>query len=153
MRSSKKRQRRAIATVITSAIMMSAVCILGSAGAVWSQSSFAVQQKDMTDTAENYVNKLSESLVFEYVYCASNPCDQINVIVTNIGEIGVDVTEVVFSEKTTGFNKIHVVSNGQIMPDHSISIPVSDAGFASTNILDVMIKTNRGNIIQTQTSI
>ena len=72
---------------------------------------------------------------------------------TNVGEIGVDVTEVVFSEKTTGFNKIHAVSNGQIMPDHSISIPVSDAGFASTNILDVMIKTNRGNIIQTQTSI
>lgn len=152
MKSSQIRQRRGIATIITSAIMMSAVCVLGSASMVWSQSSFVQQQSDMTDTAVNYVNKLNESLVFEYVYCASDPCNQINVVVTNVGQVGVDISEVVFSEKTSGFNKIHKVSNGQIMPDHSISILVTDDGFTSQTVLDVMVKTNRGNIIQTQTS-
>ena len=58
------RQRRALATIITSAIMMSSVALMGSAGVVWSQSSLTAKQVDMTDTAVNYMNKLNESLVF-----------------------------------------------------------------------------------------
>jgi len=145
------RQRRGLATIITSAIMMSAVVMMGSAGVVWSQTSLAVQQADMTNTASNYMNKLNESLVFEYVYCASDPCDQINVVLTNVGHVGLDVSELTISEKMSGFSKIQSVTNGQITPQNSIEITVNDAGFSSYDVLDVMVKTNRGNIIQTQT--
>jgi len=146
------RQRRALATIITSAIMMSSVALMGSAGIVWSQSSLTAKQVDMTDTAVNYMNKLNESLVFEYVYCATDPCEQINVVLTNVGHVGLEVSKVTISDKISGFSKIHPVLNGQIMPDHSILIPISDAGFSSYNILDVMVETHRGNIIQTQTN-
>jgi len=146
------RQRRGLATIITSAIMMSAVVMMGSAGVVWSQTSLAVQQADMANTASNYMNKLNESLVFEYVYCASDPCDQINVVLTNIGHVGLDVSELTISEKMSGFSKIQSVTNGQITPQNSIEITVNDAGFSSYDVLDVMVKTNRGNIIQTQTN-
>lgn len=146
------KQRRGLATIITSAIMMSAVVMMGSAGVVWSQTSLAVQQADMTNTASNYMNKLNESLVFEYVYCASDPCDQINVVLTNVGHVGLDVSELTISEKTSGFSKIQSVTNGQITPRSSIKITVNDAGFSSYDVLDVTIKTNRGNIIQTQTN-
>ena len=146
------RQRRGLATIITSAIMMSAVVMMGSAGVVWSQTSLAVQQADMANTASNYMNKLNESLVFEYVYCASDPCDQINVVLTNVGHVGLDVSELTISEKMSGFSKIQSVTNGQITPQNSIEITVNDAGFSSYDILDVMVKTNRGNIIQTQTN-
>ena len=146
------RQRRGLATIITSAIMMSAVVMMGSAGVVWSQTSLAVQQADMANTASNYMNKLNESLVFEYVYCASDPCDQINVVLTNIGHVGLDVSELTISEKMSGFSKIQSVTNGQITPQNSIEITVNDAGFSSYGVLDVMVKTNRGNIIQTQTN-
>ena len=146
------RQRRGLATIITSAIMMSAVVMMGSAGVVWSQTSLAVQQADMANTASNYMNKLNESLVFEYVYCPSDPCDQINVVLTNIGHVGLDVSELTISEKMSGFSKIQSVTNGQITPQNSIEITVNDAGFSSYDILDVMVKTNRGNIIQTQTN-
>jgi len=61
-----------------------------------------------------------------------------------------EVSKVTIS--TSGFSKIHPVLNGQIMPDHSIAIPINDAGFSSYNILDVMVETHRGNIIQTQTN-
>jgi len=145
------RQRRGLATIITSAIMMSAVVMMGSAGVVWSQTSLAVQQADMANTASNYMNKLNESLVFEYVYCASDPCDQINVVLTNVGHVGLDVSELTISEKMSGFSKIQSVTNGQITPQNSIEITVNDAGFSSYDVLDVMVKTNRGNIIQTQT--
>ena len=146
------RQRRGLATIITSAIMMSAVVMMGSAGVVWSQTSLAVQQADMANTASNYMNKLNESLVFEYVYCASDPCDQINVVLTNVGHVGLDVSELTISEKMSGFSKIQSVTNGQITPQNSIEITVNDAGFSSYDILDIMVKTNRGNIIQTQTN-
>lgn len=148
----QSRQRRGLATIITSAIMMSAVVMMGSAGVVWSQTSLAVQQADMANTASNYMNKLNESLVFEYVYCASEPCDQINVVLTNIGHVGLDVSELTISEKMSGFSKIQSVTNGQITPQNSIKITVNDAGFSSYDILDVTVKTDRGNIIQTQTS-
>jgi len=150
MRIKQARQRRALATIITSAIMMSAVTMMGSAGVVWSQSSLIEKQTDMTYTATDYMNKLNESLVFEYVYCSSDPCEQINVVLTNVGHVGLEVSKVTIS--TSGFSKIHPVSNGQIMPDHSIAIPINDVSFSSYQILNVMVETNRGNIIQTQTN-
>ena len=120
MKIRQARHRRALATIITSAIMMSAVTMTGSAGVVWSQSSLTEKQADMTDTAVNYMNKLNESLIFENVYCTSDPCEQINVILTNVGHVGLEVSKVTIS--TSGFSKIHPVLNGQIMPDHSIAI-------------------------------
>ncbi len=148
----RPRQRRALATVITSAIMMSAVCTLGSAGVVWSQSSLSVQRVDMTNTVSDYIGKLNESLVFEYVYCTSDPCNQIKIVLTNVGHVGIDATEVIITEKSSGFNKIHTISNGQILPEQSIEITIDDANFSSYPILDVMVKTNRGNMIMTQTN-
>ena len=150
MKIRQARQRRALATIVTSAIMMSAVTMMGSAGVIWSQSSLTEKQADMANTAVDYMNKLNESLVFEYVYCTSDPCEQINVILTNVGHVGLEVSKVTIS--TSGFSKIHPVLNGQIMPDHSIAIPINDAGFSSYNILNVIVETHRGNIIQTQTS-
>ena len=146
------RKRRALATIITSAIMMSAVTVLGSAGVVWSQTSLNSQQVEMADSVNNYSNKLSESIVFEYVYCNDNPCETIVVVLTNVGEIGLDVSEISISDKTTGFNKIQSISSGGIMPQSSIAIPINDPSFSSHSVLDVMTTTSRGNIIQTQIS-
>lgn len=57
------KQGRDLATIVTSAIMMSAVIMMGTAGVVWSQSSLTEKQADMADTAVDYMNKLNESLV------------------------------------------------------------------------------------------
>jgi len=146
------RKRRCLATIVTSAIMMSAVTMLGSAGVVWSQSSLTAQQVEMADSVNNYSNKLSESLVFEYVYCNDNPCETIVVVLTNVGEIGLDVSEISISDKTSGFNKIQSISSGGIMPQSSIAIPINHPPFSSHSVLDVMATTSRGNIIQTQIS-
>ena len=146
------RKRRGLATIVTSAIMMSAVCIMGSAGVVWSQSSLTAQQVEMSNSVDSYSNKLSESMVFEYVYCNDDPCQTIIVVLTNVGDIGLDISEISISDHTSGFNKIHSVSNGGIMPDGSIAIPINDPSFSSHSVLDVMTTTSRGNIIQTQIS-
>ena len=146
------RKRRALASIVTSAIMMSAVVILGSAGVVWSQTSLTSQQVEMTNVVDNYTNKLNESMVFEYVYCSDDPCETIIVVITNTGHIGLSVSEIIISDKVSGFSKIHAVSNGAMGPDESIAIPINDGSFSSYNVLNIMSKTDRGNIIQTQIS-
>jgi len=145
-------KKRGLATIVTSAIMMSAVCILGSTGVVWSQSTLTSQQIEMTNTVNDYSNKLNESLNFEYVYCSDNPCQTIIVIITNIGKVGTDIIEISISDKNSSFNKIHTVSNGNIMPEGSIAIPINDPSFSSYSVLDVKSTTSRGNVIQTQIS-
>jgi hypothetical protein len=152
MRWLQTRKRRGLATVITSAIMMSAVVILGSAGVVWSQTSLNSQQVEMTNSVDGYINKLSESMVYEYVYCSDEPCGTIIVVLTNVGEIGLDVTKISISDKISGFAKIHPVSSGSIMPDNSIVVSITDPSFSSYSVFDVMVETARGNIIQTQIS-
>lgn len=132
--------------------MMSAVCVLGSAGVVWSQSTLTTQQVEMTNVVNDYSNKLNESLNFEYVYCNDNPCETIIVIITNNGRVGLNVSEISVSDKNSGFNKIHPVLNGSIMPDQSLVIPINDPSFSSYSVLDVTSTTSRGNIIQTQIS-
>ena len=144
------RKRRALATVITSAIMMTAVTVMGSAGVVWSQTSLNSQQTEMSDTVDDYLNKINESLMFEYVYCNSDPCDTIIVVLTNVGDVGVDVSEIKFYDKISGFSKTHSMSKAQIMSDDSISVVINDSSFQYYDVLDVSAYTTRGNIIQTQ---
>ena len=148
----KARKRRGLATVVTSAIMMSAVVILGSSGVVWSQTSLNTQQVEMANTVDDYINKLNESIVYEYVYCNDDPCGTINVVLTNVGEIGLDVSKISISDKISGFSKIHPVSSGMMMPDNSIAVSITDPSFSSYSVLDIMVETVRGNIIQTQIS-
>lgn len=152
MRWWNSRKRRGLATIITSAIMMSAVCILGSAGIVWSQSTLTSQQVEMADTVQQYTNKLNESVNFEYVYCNDNPCETVVVVLTNVGNVGLEVSQVSVSNNLAGFNKIQSVSNGKIMPDDSISISINDPSFASYDVLDITTTTTRGNVLVTQIS-
>ena len=146
------RKRRALATVITSAIMMAAVTMLGGAGVVWSQTSLNSQQIEMSDTVDDYLNKINESLMFEYVYCNDDPCDTIIVVLTNVGDLGLDVSQITIYDKMSGFTKIHSMSKAQIIPDGSISVVINDSSFSSYSILDISATTTRGNIVQTQMS-
>ncbi|MCV0430034.1 hypothetical protein [Nitrosopumilus sp.] len=152
MTSKHIQKRRGLATIVTSAIMMSAVCILGSAGVVWSQTSLSTQQIEMSKTVDDYTNKLNESATFEYVYCSDSPCNTIIVIITNNGKIGIDIEKITISEKNSGFSKIHSISEGEIRPNSSIVVPINDPSFSSFSVLDIQSSTERGNIIQTQIS-
>ena len=148
----QSRKRRGLATVVTSAIMMSAVTILGSSGVVWSQTSLNAQQVEFTNSVDSYLNKINETMMYEQVYCSDVTCGTIIVVLTNVGQVGIDVSQISISDKISGFNKIHPVSSGIIMPEKSIAISINDPSFSSYSILDVMTETSRGNIIQTQIS-
>jgi len=148
----KPRQRRGLAAAVSGAILLTAVSVMGTAGIAWSQTTLNEKQVDMTNTVNDYVNKIKESIVFEYVYCSTTPCDTIDVVLTNVGDVGIDITEITISDSVSGFSKVIPITHDVIMTDKSFSISINDANFISHPVLDLQVTTSRGNIIQTQIS-
>ncbi len=146
----KPRLRRGLAAVVSGAILLTAVSIMGTMGIGWSQTTLNEKQVEMTNTVNDYVNKIKESIVFEYVYCSTTPCDTINVVLTNVGDIGIDITEITISDSVSGFSKVVPITHDVILTDKSFSISINDAYFYSYPFLDVQVTTSRDNIIQTQ---
>jgi len=146
----KPRQRRALAAAVSGAILLTAVSVMGTAGIAWSQTTLNEKQVDMANTVNDYVNKIKESIVFEYVYCSTTPCDTIDVVLTNVGDVGIDITEITISDGVSGFSKVVSITHDVIMTDKSFSISINDANFISHPVLDIQVTTSRGNIIQTQ---
>ena len=59
----KYRKRRALATVVSTGILLSAVAIMGSMLTAWSNSIFATEQHEINAVYAEGVNKLNEYLV------------------------------------------------------------------------------------------
>ncbi len=148
----KFHQRRALAAAVSGAILLTAVSLMGTMGIAWSQTTLNEKQADMTNTVNDYINKIKESIVFEYVYCSTTPCDTIDVVLTNVGDVGIDITEITISDSVSGFSKVVPITHDVIMTDKSFSISINDANFISYPALDVKVTTSRDNIIQTQIS-
>ncbi len=146
----KPRQRRGLAAAVSGAILLTAVSLMGTMGIAWSQTTLNEKQADMTTEVNNYVNKIKESIVFEYVYCSTSPCDTIDVVLTNVGDIGIDITEITISDSVSGFSKVIPITHDVILTDKSFSISINDVYFYSYPFLDVQVTTSRDNIIQTQ---
>ena len=146
----KPRLRRGLAAVVSGAILLTAVSIMGTVGIAWSQTTLNEKQAGMTTEVNNYVNKIKESIVFEYVYCNTTPCDTINLVLTNVGDIGIDITEITISDSVSGFSKVIPITHDVIQTDKSFSISINDAYFYSYPFLDIQVTTSRDNIIQTQ---
>jgi hypothetical protein len=58
-----RRKRRALATVVSTGILLSAVAIMGSMLTAWSNSIFANEQHELNTVYAEGVNKLNEFLV------------------------------------------------------------------------------------------
>ena len=64
----KHTTRRALATVVSTGILLSAVAVMGSMMTAWSNSTFANEQHEMNTAYSDGVNKLNELLVIENVW-------------------------------------------------------------------------------------
>ena len=63
--------RRGIATVVTSAILLSAVTVMGVMMLGWSQSNINNQKQEMEETLTTQMNKINEELTFENIWFAT----------------------------------------------------------------------------------
>lgn len=145
-------RRRALASIVTSAILLSSIAIMGVGLVGWSNSNLMTHQKTLENTFSKNINKLNEYLVIEKAWFGTNPSKYVNVTVTNSGNIGLNVTSIEFINSTT-FEKITSVSitDGGISNSQSYSANVTYAWIDDVEF-DILVKSDRDNQFRTQVS-
>ena len=146
-------RRRALASIVTSAILLSSIAIMGVGLVGWSNSNLTSHQKTLENTFSKNINKLNEYVVFEKVWFGgTSPNKFVNVTITNSGDIGLNVTSIQFINSTT-FNEISStsVTDGGISSSQSYSTQI-DYEWEAGDEFDILLKSNRDNQFRTQVS-
>ena len=109
-------RRRGLTTVVTTALMLSTVAVLGSSLVAWSNGNLKVFETALSATASNDTNKITESLNIENIFfCHScnttNGDNVINVTLTNTGMVGITVNTI-----SVNGTIIRVYAMGSLLP-------------------------------------
>ena len=142
----KHTKRRALATVVSTGILLSAVAIMGSMLVSWSNSIFANEQTEINDAYSEGVNKLNEYLVIENVWFGNNPTKFINLTASNVGNIGLNITKITLDNSIDKTNLL--VTNGGIVSNDYFSTVIT-YNWTTTDPIRVTITTEKGSIYQT----
>ena len=147
--------RRGIANVVTSAIILSAVSIMGVTMLAWSQTSMLEQKMEIEEIFNTQLNKINEDLLFENIWFAlpagSESKNHLNVTLGNIGILGLNVTTIRITNVTAGNTTYfdYDFTDLGIIKSESISKNVTYS-WQSGDELDVLVFTGRGNQYITQ---
>lgn len=146
------KNRRAIANVVTSAIVISAVSILGVAMLGWSNSNLAIQKQEIEEAFSTQINKINEDLIFDNVWFSSTcPGKCVNVTMSNVGTLGLNVTEMKFVNGTSLVDlQIFYFTDGGIVTGGTFSTNATYSWMSGDDI-DIIVYTERGNQFITQT--
>ena len=148
--------RRGLSTVVSSALILSAVSIMGVMLLGWSQTNIAEQKIEMNDVFNTQMNKIREDLIYENVWFATPGGkmteNHLNVTIANIGILGLNVTSIQVTNVTGTNNTSWSPDNfpdGGIVKSGSKSFN-STYPWQSADELDILVFTNRGNQFITQ---
>ena len=142
--------RRALSTVVTSVILLSAVAIMGTMVVTWANMKLGSQEEALTVTFTNSINKLNEDFIVEYVWY-DYVLNNVNVTITNVGIIGLNVTEIKFVDPSDYSNLVTLsITDGGILVQKSFNTNVTYSGLTSGDVFNVVVTSERGNIVQKQ---
>src|SRR5689334_22422639 len=107
--------RRGLSTVVTSAIMLTAVAVLGTAIVSWSNGNLKTFETSLTTLSSTNMNKINELMTIENIsYCqlchggqlpqipSGQPLYQhaVNITLTNSGTVGITVSKITINKFT-----------------------------------------------------
>ncbi len=141
----KHTKRRALATIVSTGILLSAVAIMGSMLTAWSNSIFASEQDELNTVYSDGVNKLNEYLVIENVWFGNNPSKFINLTMSNVGNVGLNVTKITLDNSIDRTDLI--ITNGGIVRNDDFSTEIT-YNWTTTDPIQVTV-TTKGSIYQT----
>ena len=142
----KHTKRRALATVVSTGILLSAVAIMGSMLTAWSNSIFANEQQELNTVYAESVNKLNEFLVIEHVWFGNSPSKFINLTMSNVGNNGLNVTKITLDNSIDKTDLI--ITNGGIVQNDVFSTEIT-YNWTTTEPIQVSVTTEKGSIYQT----
>ena len=144
-----RNKRRALSSVVTTAMMLTAVATIGTGVVVWSNSNLRSFETNLATSASDKTNKINESPIIEDVQLDPHggAKDRVNVTVSNVGNTGFQVKQITISD--TGQTKVNTVISGNI-PIHSSSTFSYSYNWQSNLITTIQIQTARGTVVSTQ---
>lgn len=167
--------RRGLATVVTTALMLTTVAVLGSALVAWSNGNLKVFETALSTAATNNTNKITENMNIENIaFCTScgqaNSKNVINVTLTNTGTAGIEVTQIQIN--STAITSYYYSKNSpysssscpplsgtpaclpaSILPKQSYTVSAalaSSSTWSSKKPDTIIVTTSRGSIFTTQ---
>ncbi len=140
------KKRRALATVVSTAIILAAVSIMGVMLIAWANTSLYTKQVELESSFNTQMNKLNEDLLVEHIWFGTSP-NIVNVTINNVGSIGFNVTKIEIKNSTSVLNVI--ITDGGIISSGDYSIQET-YNWNSGETVDFRIFTDRGNIFTAQ---
>lgn len=98
--------RRALSTVVTSAIMLTAIAVIGTSIVVWANSNLRTFETSLSNMSATNTNKINEKLFIENVnfcqncYPTKTPKTGVNITLTNMGQIPVQINNIQMNNNT-----------------------------------------------------
>ncbi len=140
------RPKRGLSTVITTAILLSAVSIMGIYLVGWSNSSLLIQQLNLENSFSDKLNKLNEDIFIENVWFNDDPYF-VNITINNVGVIGLNVTQIKLVNSSD--TAIFVITDGGVVPKNTYSFQDTYV-WVKNEIIDIYVTTARDRIFTTQ---
>lgn len=138
--------KRGLSTVVTTAILLSAVSIMGIYLVGWSNSSLLNQQLNLENSFNDKLNKLNEDIFIENVWFNDDPYT-VNVTINNVGVIGLNVTQIKLVNSSD--TAIFVITDGGVLPKNTYSFQDTYV-WLKNEIIDIYVTTARDRIFTTQ---
>jgi len=134
--------RRGIASVVTTAIMLSAVAVMGATTVSWSQSNLSAREQALGSQNASIINQIKESLILEHFWYTTSG-QKLNIALKNTGTVGLNVTQV----KIEGLNhQVTSITDGGILPGDIYTKAIGY--YWRGDPIDLYVTTNRGSIFR-----
>jgi len=138
--------KRGLSTVITTAILLTAVSMMGIYLVGWSNSSLINQQIKLENSFNDKINKLNEDIFIENVWFNDDPYF-INITINNVGVVGLNVTQIKLVNSSD--TSIFAITDGGVVPKNTYSFQDTYV-WVKNEIVDIYVTTARDRIFTTQ---
>ena len=136
--------QRGLSTVVATALMLSAVAVLGTTLVLWSNSNLRGYETSLANTASSTTNRINEFLVIENVFFCKNHCNPsaINITLANYGNIGLNVTQIKINSTNYPISNVALSPSKEYKWNKTIS-------WRSGKLQNITITTGRGSMFTT----
>jgi len=142
-------RKRGLSTVVTSAILLSAVAVMGVGIVNWANTNLSTHQQALEETVSVNFNKINEKIFIEHVWFGTTPSNNLNVTMNNIGTVGLNVTEMTITNITSNQQYFFTYTDSGIIPSGTLSINQTFVWVADMPY-EVLITTSRDTQFKTQ---
>ncbi len=143
-----KKTTRGLSTIVTSAILLSAVAIMGIMVVGWANTNLITHQVKLEETFSDTYNKLNEKMLIEHVWFG-NTGPSINITINNIGTIGLNVTTIKITNITSSQEYSYPYTDSGIVTGDTLSINQT-FGWITNIPYEILITTGRDSQFRTE---